>query len=67
LEADGQHKVELLFTPMINQDMHAVFLTQTAESDTSALHVLVMKQTGVHMNPKTVFKKVVLSGEVNAQ
>ena len=33
LEVDGQHKVELLFTSMINQDAHAVFLRQIAESD----------------------------------
>ena len=30
--SDGQHKVELLFTPMINMDVHAVFLKQIAES-----------------------------------
>jgi hypothetical protein len=27
LEVDGAHKVELLFTPSINQDVHTVFLT----------------------------------------
>ena len=37
LEVDGQHKVELLFTPMINQDAHAVFLKQIAVSDPQAI------------------------------
>ena len=49
LEVDGEHKVELLFTPMINQDVHAVFLTQIAQSDPIALHVVVMDQAGFHM------------------
>jgi transposase len=49
LEVDGQHKVELLFTPMINQDVHAVFLKQISESDPNALHVIVMDQAGFHM------------------
>jgi len=42
LEVDGQHKVGLLFTPMINQDVHALFLKQIAKSDSAALHVVVM-------------------------
>ena len=49
LEVDGAHKVELLFTPSINQDVHAVFLKQIAESDPDALHVVVMDQAGFHM------------------
>ena len=52
LEVDGQHKVELLFTPMINQDAHAVFLNQIAESDPEALHVVIMDQAGFHMQEK---------------
>lgn len=36
LEVDGAHRVELLFTPSINQDVHAVFLKQIAESDPDA-------------------------------
>ena len=47
LEVDGEHKVELLFTPMINQDVHAVFLKQIAQSDPCALHVVVMDQARV--------------------
>jgi transposase len=49
LEVDGAHRVELLFTPSINQDVHAVFLKQIAESDPDALHVVVMDQAGFHM------------------
>ena len=52
LEVDGEHKVELLFTPIINQDVHAVFLTQIAQSDPNALHVVVMDQAGFHMKPE---------------
>lgn len=33
LEVDGKHQVELLLTPSISQDAHAVFLKQIAESD----------------------------------
>ena len=49
LEVDGAHRVELLFTPSINQDVHAVFLKQIAESDPDSLHVIVMDQAGFHM------------------
>ena len=52
LEVDGQHKVELLFTPIINQDAHAVFLKQIAESDPKALHVVIMDQAGFHIQEK---------------
>lgn len=52
LEVDGEHKVELLFTPVINQDTHAVFLRQIAESDPQALHVVIMDQAGFHMREK---------------
>ena len=49
LEVDGKHQVELLLTPSISQDAHAVFLKQIAESDAEALHVVVMDQAGFHM------------------
>jgi transposase len=49
VEVDGAHRVELLFTPSINQDVHAVFLKQIAESDPDSLHVIVMNQAGFHM------------------
>jgi hypothetical protein len=37
LEVDGAHKTELLFTPAIDQVIHAIFLKQSAESDPQAL------------------------------
>lgn len=42
-------RVELLFTPAINQDVHALFLNQIAESDPESLHMVVMDQAGFHM------------------
>jgi len=52
LEVEVQHKVELLFTPVINLDAHAAFLRQIAESDPQALHVVIMDLAGFHMREK---------------
>lgn len=41
LEVDGAHAVELLFTPAIDRDIHALFLRQIADSDPLALHVVI--------------------------
>ena len=49
LEIDGAHDVQLLFTPAINQDIHAIFLQQIAVSDPDALHVVIMDQAGFHL------------------
>jgi transposase len=49
LEVDGSHSVELLFTPTVNQDVHAVFLKQISESDPQSIHVVIMDQAGFHM------------------
>lgn len=49
LEVDGQHKVELLFTPAIDQDIHALFLRQIAESDPAACHIIIQDQAGFHL------------------
>lgn len=49
LEIDGAHDAQLLFTPAINQDIHAVFLKQIAESDPGSLHVIIMDQAGFHL------------------
>jgi transposase len=49
LEIDGAHNVELLFTPAINQDIHALFLRQISECDPDALHVVIMDQAGFHL------------------
>jgi len=39
LEVDGENRVELLFTPAIERDIHALFLKQIADSDPQALPV----------------------------
>ena len=49
LEVDGQKKVELLFTPAIDQDIHATFLRQIADSDPTAWHVIIADQAGFHL------------------
>jgi transposase len=49
LEVDGDHKMELLFTPAIDQDLHAVFLRQIGESDPAARHVIIQDQAGFHL------------------
>jgi transposase len=49
LEVDGEHKTELLFTPAIDRDIHALFLKQIADSDPSALHVVIADQAGFHL------------------
>jgi transposase len=49
LEVDGVHACELLFTPAIDQDIHALFLQQIAASDPAALHVVIQDQAGFHL------------------
>ena len=49
LEVDGAHAVELLFTPAIDRDIHALFLRQIADSDPHALHVVIADQAGFHL------------------
>lgn len=49
LEVDGAHAVELLFTPAVDRDIHALFLQQIADSDPSALHVVIADQAGFHL------------------
>lgn len=46
---DGAHKAELLFTPAIDRDIHALFLKQIADSDPTALHVVIQDQAGFHL------------------
>jgi hypothetical protein len=45
-QANDSH---LLFTPAINQDIHALFLRQIAESDPNSLHVVIQDQAGFHL------------------
>lgn len=49
LEVDGDHKVELFFTPAIDQDVHAAFLRQISESAPAARHVIIQDQAGFHL------------------
>ena len=49
LEVDGEHKTELLFTPAIDRDIHALFLKQISQSDPLALHVVIADQAGFHL------------------
>ena len=51
LEVDGAHAAELLFTPAIDRDIHALFLKQIADSDPQALHVIIADQAGFHLPP----------------
>ena len=49
LEVDGEHSNQLLFTPAIDRDIHALFLKQIAESDPLSLHVVIADQAGFHL------------------
>lgn len=49
MEVDGENTAELLFTPAIDQDIHAIFLRQIAQSDPEALHVIIQDQAGFHL------------------
>ncbi len=49
LEVDGANACELLLTPAIDRDVHAIFLRQIAESDPTALHVVIADQAGFHL------------------
>lgn len=46
---DGPAGLELLFTPAIDQDIHACFLRQIGETDPAALHVVIQDQAGFHL------------------
>lgn len=49
LEVDGANDAQLLFTPAINKDIHALFLAQIASSDPGSLHVIIQDQAGFHL------------------
>ena len=51
LEVDGENRVELLFTPAIDQDIHTLFLQQIGAADPQALHVVIADQAGFHLPP----------------
>jgi transposase len=49
MEVDGANAAELLFTPCIDRDVHALFLHQIAAADPEALHVIIADQAGFHL------------------
>jgi transposase len=49
LEVEGANRLELLFTPCIDQDVHALFLQQLGATDPDALHVVIQDQAGFHL------------------
>lgn len=49
MEVDGKNACEVLFTPAIDQDVHAIFLKQIAQSDAESLHVVIQDQAGFHI------------------
>jgi len=51
MEVGGENKIELLFSPGINQDWHLKFLEQIAATDPGATHVIIADQAGFHLKP----------------
>jgi len=51
LEVDGEHRMELLFTPAIDQDIHVTFLRQIGQSDPQAQHIIIQDRAGFHLKP----------------
>jgi len=49
MEVDGAHRLELLFTPCIDQDVHALFLQQLSAVEPDAQHVVIQDQAGFHL------------------
>lgn len=49
MEVDGTNRLELLFTPCIDQDVHALFLQQIGATDPAAVHVIIQDQAGFHL------------------
>ena len=52
LEVDGENRVEVLFTPAIDQDIHATFLRQIGASDPVARHIVIEDQAGFHFRAR---------------
>jgi len=49
MEVDGANRLELLFTPCIDQDVHTLFLQQLSAAEPAALHVVIQDQAGFHL------------------
>ena len=52
LEVDGDNKVELLFSPTVNQDWSLAFLSQISASEPQARHIVNGDQAGFHFKPE---------------
>ncbi len=51
MEVDADNRMELFFTPSVNQDTHALLLRQIAEIDPQARHIVIADQAGFHLKP----------------
>jgi transposase len=51
MEVDEDNRMELLFTPSVDQDTHAIFLRQIGETDPQARHIVIADQAGFHLQP----------------
>jgi transposase len=51
MEVDGDNRMELFFTPSVDQDTHALFLRQIGETDPQARHIVIADQAGFHLQP----------------
>ena len=49
LEVDGANDCQLLFTPLIDRDVHAIFLEQIGAVAPDAIHVVIADQAGFHL------------------
>lgn len=49
MEVDGANRLELLFTPCIDQDVHTLFLQQLSATEPAALHLVIQDQAGFHL------------------
>jgi len=48
---EGDNRMELFFTPSVDQDPHALFLGQIGETDPHARHIVIADQAGFHLKP----------------
>ena len=49
MEVDGANRLELLFTPCIDGDVHALFLRQLGAVEPGATHVVIQDRAGFHL------------------
>jgi transposase len=50
MEVAGANALERLFTPCIDQDVHALFLRQISQTEPDAVHVIIQDQAGFHVS-----------------